>query len=165
MIALKNVSEPQRRRRVVADVKTQRALATRMVVHCMLFMVVGGLLTSVNEYMANATSNTQVLRESLTRSFFSYACTFIALLPLLIYDSMKLSNGIVSPICRLRDTIRKISRNQQVPPLSFRTHDYWKDLPRKFNAMMERMRDDVSESVEPVANVSGWAVRIALASR
>jgi nitrogen fixation/metabolism regulation signal transduction histidine kinase len=150
---------------VVADVKTHRALATRMVVHCMLFMVVGGLLASVNEYMANATSNTQVLLESLTRNFLSFACTVIALLPLLIYDSMKLSNRIVGPICRLRDTIRKISRNQQVPPLSFRTHDYWEDLPKEFNAMIERLRSDVTEPVEPVSKVSDWAVRKTLASR
>jgi methyl-accepting chemotaxis protein len=165
MIALQRASEPQRRRRVIADVTTQRALAMRMVMHCMLFMVVGGVLVSVNEYLADSSMNSQQLRESLTRNLVSFACTVIALLPLLIYDSMKLSNRVVGPICRLRDTIRKISRNEPVAPLSFRTDDYWQDLPREFNTMMERIRGDVSESEGAEADLSDSDVPEALIAR
>ncbi len=146
MIAMQNVFKPQRRRRVVIDVKTQRALSMRMVVHCLLFMVVGGVVASLNEYMVNSTMTSQLLRESLTRNFLSYFCTVIALMPILIYDSMKLSNRMVGPICRLRDTMRKISRNEQVAPLSFRTRDYWQEVPGEFNSMIERLRSDVTES-------------------
>jgi methyl-accepting chemotaxis protein len=150
MKALQKKAAPQRRRSVVVDVKTQRALAMRMVLHCMLFMVAGAILASVNEYLTSGL-NMQLLCESLTRN--SYACTIVALLPLLIYDSMNLSNRIVGPICRLRDTIRKISRNEQVAPLDFRARDYWQEVPREFNAMIERLRSDVVQSDVPESDV------------
>lgn len=148
----KTIAAPQRRRRVVADLQTQRVLAIRMVLHCILFMVVGGIIASVNEYMANSAMNPQLLREFLTRNFVSFSYAILALLPLLIYDSMKLSNRIVGPICRLRDTMRKISRNEQVTPLNFRSGDYWQQVPREFNAMMEQLRGDVAKSDRPVTD-------------
>lgn len=160
MKASEKVAAPQRRRRVVVDVQTQRVLAMRMVLHCMLFMVVGGILASVNEYMANSTMNTQLLRESLTRNFVSCSFTIIALLPLLLYDSMKLSNRIVGPICRLRDTMRKIARNEQVAPLGFRARDYWQEVPGEFNAMIERLLGDVAKLDMPAADVKVSDVKV-----
>ena len=144
--SLAKMAAQQFRLRVVADVKTQLVLAMRMVLHCMVFMVVGGILASVNEYMASPSMNPQMLRDFLIRNFVSYTCTIIVLLPLLTYDSMKLSNRIVGPICRLRDTMRRVSRNEQIAPLGFRARDYWQEVPREFNEMMERLRGKVAES-------------------
>ncbi|MEQ1827472.1 MAG: hypothetical protein ABL921_16050 [Pirellula sp.] len=142
------MAAPQRRRKVVVDVQTQRVLAMRMVFHCMLFTVVGGISVTVNEYMTNSAMNLQLLQESVTRNFISYSCTILALLPLLIYDSMKLSNRIVGPICRLRDSMRKIASNEQVDRLNFRVRDYWQEVPGEFNAMVDRLRSDVADARE-----------------
>jgi signal transduction histidine kinase len=152
MKTTKQEAAPERRRKILVDKKTQRALAVRMIFHCLIFMVAGGLMASVHQYLSNPFKDRAELFSNLTSSFYAYACAFLVLLPALVYDSLKLSNRVVGPICRLRDTMKRLAQGEDVEPMKFRPRDYWQDVPPVFNQLADRVRcsqEEPEESHEP----------------
>ncbi len=129
-----------RRHKSVVDVKIQRVLAVRMILHSLCFMVAGGFLAACGQYFASPMMDRGELAVSIVRAFSLYALGFLALMPALMLDSFRLSNRIVGPICRLRKTVERIASGDQVAPLKFRSGDYWQDIPEQFNAMVEKLR-------------------------
>lgn len=150
---IRNASgEANRRHKRVADAKIQRTLALRMIFHCLCFMVLGGLLAASGQYFSAPLSERGHLAASITQAFSLYALAFVLLMPALMLDSFRLSNRIVGPICRLRNTIRDISQGKPITPLHFRSGDYWQEIPDQFNAMIdtlqaERKHQDDTEEV------------------
>jgi hypothetical protein len=132
--------EANRRHKHVADAKIQRTLALRMIFHCFCFMTLGGLFAASGQYFAAPLSERGQLAGSITQAFSLYALAFVLLMPALMLDSFRLSNRIVGPICRLRNTIRGISQGGPITPLRFRSGDYWQDIPDQFNAMIDKLQ-------------------------
>lgn len=132
----------EQRKKPFADARTQRALASRMLLHSVSFMVAGGLLAAFNQYLSSSAHDRTDLWQTVVSNFYSYALGFILLLPIMVIDSLMLTNRIVGPICRLRSTIRGLARNEAVPPLKFRSGDYWQDIPPDFNKVMSRLSSE-----------------------
>ena len=64
----------------------------------------------------------------------------IALLPVFVLDSVKVSNKFVGPIKRLKETIADLSAGKDVEPLAFREGDFWHALAHDFNKMIANVR-------------------------
>jgi nitrogen fixation/metabolism regulation signal transduction histidine kinase len=146
--------ERNRRHRTIVDAKIQRVLAVRMILHSLCFMIVGGLLAAIAQYFAAPMTDRGQLAESIGRNFALYALGFVLLGPALMLDSFRLSNRIVGPICRLRETVRQIAQNDQIVPLQFRSGDYWQDIPEQFNAMVEKLRDEREQKKDTEESVA-----------
>ena len=61
------------------------------------------------------------------------------MLPIFVWDTVKLTNRVVGPICRLKSTIRRIASDGEPRTVSFRDRDFWKELADDFNGMIRRL--------------------------
>lgn len=57
------------------------------------------------------------------------------ILPLVIYDVLRLSHQFVGPVVRMRNQVQKLVKNANCTPFLLRTDDYWQDLVEPMNDM------------------------------
>ena len=50
----------------------------------------------------------------------------VILLPVFLYDTVKLSNRFAGPVIRLRRAMQAISQGNAVEKLQFRENDFWR---------------------------------------
>ncbi len=65
--------------------------------------------------------------------------TLMLLLPLVVFDIVRLSNRFAGPVYRLRKHLSELSQDSAVPPLNFRDDDYWQQLAAPINLLQQRM--------------------------
>jgi hypothetical protein len=68
--------------------------------------------------------------------FRHYGPVFVAtliLLPLVVIDSLRLTNRFVGPMYRLRRALREAADGNVNRPLQFRDDDFWRDVAEDFN--------------------------------
>jgi hypothetical protein len=73
----------------------------------------------------------------------------VALLPIVLWDVLKLSHRWVGPIFRLRAALRTLSRGESIEEVRFRDRDFWQDLANDLNSLateIERTRAARSET-------------------
>jgi hypothetical protein len=63
------------------------------------------------------------------------------ILPLVLYDTLVLTNRFTGPVYRLRRAMRELAAGEHVAPLKFRKADFWQDLAQEFNAIAERQQE------------------------
>jgi hypothetical protein len=61
------------------------------------------------------------------------------LLPLVIFDIVRLSNRFVGPVYRLRMHLAQLKQNSNTHPLNFRDDDYWQQLAQPINELQQRI--------------------------
>jgi hypothetical protein len=77
-----------------------------------------------------------------------YGPVFIAtliLLPLVIMDTLRLTNRFVGPVFRLRRALREAAEGHMTRPLHFRDDDFWREVAEDFNRAVQPQVE--SESV------------------
>lgn len=65
--------------------------------------------------------------------------TLLLLLPLVIFDIVRLSNRFAGPVYRLRKHLNDLSQDSQVSPLHFRDEDYWQKLAEPINLLQQKI--------------------------
>jgi hypothetical protein len=87
--------------------------------------------------------------------------TAIILLPLAIYDVVRLSNMFAGPVFRLRKHFAALRQDIACAPLTFREDDYWRDLAAPINDMQAeilRLRSAIIELNRVSAHTSELTV-------
>ena len=129
----------QHRKTHFVDAEVQRALATRLLTHWTLFVLVSLSLVFLLEWLTEPyRSPLDVLQQCYT-SFVPMAISFLALVPVLVYDALKFSNRFAGPAYRIRDVIRGLAAGESREPVRFRTHDFWQVVASDLNRVIERM--------------------------
>ena len=59
--------------------------------------------------------------------------------PVIAYDVLSSSNRYVGPMFRLRREMRRLVEGEDVPIVTFREDDHWKDLTDSFNQIREEL--------------------------
>ena len=75
--------------------------------------------------------------------WFHYAPAVVAsllLLPIIVIDSMRLSNRFAGPMVRLRRAMRRLAEGETVQPINFRDDDFWSEFAEDFNRMLARQK-------------------------
>lgn len=78
--------------------------------------------------------------DSVWFSIWPAAIATAFLLPLVIYDMVRLSNRFTGPMLRLRRGMRQLAAGEKVAPMKFRDGDYWQEFAGIFNEIAERMQ-------------------------
>lgn len=65
--------------------------------------------------------------------------SLILILPLVVFDVVRLSHRFVGPVYRLREHLTKLNANSKTSPLHFRDDDYWQQLAQPINTLQERI--------------------------
>ena len=129
----------QERKRTYIDPHVQGVLARRLIFHWAAFVVLAVLIAFCMQILGNPL---RTIREHAQQIWWVHGPFFLvllALLPVFVRDSIKLSHRFAGPIYRLRTTIRTIAEGNPAPRLKFRDDDYWHGLADDFNTMVERL--------------------------
>ncbi len=132
-----------RRKRVLVDRQIQGTLGLRIVTHWVLFFVVSVSVTAALRILTNVghTSGWE-LASIVLRDQIGPGVVLLALLPWFVLDSLKLSNRFAGPMVRLRGAIRQLTSGEDVPPVTFRKGDFWREVADDFNLLRQRVLAD-----------------------
>jgi hypothetical protein len=130
------------RKRLFVDRSVQGALLLRVIVYWWLSLftvsvlliyleIVNGIAVPVGDHFNVA---------HLWQEHVSVLVAFLVILPMLLWDSLILSNRFAGPFHRIRRTIHRLASGESAEPLQFRSKDYWQDVAKDLNALGEHLR-------------------------
>jgi hypothetical protein len=131
----------RKRRKAVVDARIQWMLDTPAVVHWLVFICCGTTLRLIVQHLSDPFTSPPEHVKTFGTEIASMFFVFLCLIPVFFRNMLTLSNRIVGPICRLRDTVKRMGDGGAVPPLTFRNNDMWNELPALFNTMAARLRE------------------------
>ena len=126
------------RSRVWVDGQVQGAIAIHVAVHWCLFAGVACVLTLAMQYVFNPLTSMSDQLQNVWRNQGPFLIVMFTLLPIFVYDTVKLSNRFAGPILRFRRLIQDIGQGKPVKKLKFRDNDFWSGLADDFNQLIER---------------------------
>ena len=130
------------------DPQVQGTLWKRLALHWVAFSAVAAVLALGLEWMSDPfRSFGQVARET----WWNYSPLLLALLflvPVFVYDAIRMSHRFAGPVYRLRQVIRSLADGTQPTKVEFRDNDFWKDMAGDLNRVIERVRQPSSPSGE-----------------
>lgn len=122
------------------DPQVQGTLWKRMALHWVAFSLVTAVLALGLEWMSDPfRSFGEVTRET----WWNYSPLLLALLflvPVFVYDAIRMSHRFAGPVYRLRQVIRSLADGTQPTQVEFRDNDFWKDMAGDLNRVIERVR-------------------------
>ena len=146
----------QKRSRLFIDRDVQGALVFRVAYYWALCVwALFFLLTAyplAMQWWRSALTPAQAF-EIVHATWLSFCYPMLAsalLLPLLMWDIVRLSHRHVGPIYRLRNALRDLGEGHAVAPIQFREHDMWSDLAEHFNRVAARLQENVQQRDEAV---------------
>ena len=74
----------------------------------------------------------------------------LIVLPVILFDVLKLSNRFVGPMVRLRRAMEQAAAGEEVAEINFRNDDFWQEIAATFN----RLNDRLQQQSPPNAQVS-----------
>ena len=137
------MSEKNRKTNLV-DHEIQGALAKRMAMHWVFFLAVVLVLSVALQWLSNPFTSVNDLLSNLWATQAPILLTMLCLIPVFIYDSIKLSNKLVGPMVRIRRAIRSLAAGEKTPPVSLRKDDFWKDMAEDLNRAIDAYQEPQS---------------------
>ncbi|QDT69549.1 hypothetical protein MalM25_24880 [Planctomycetes bacterium MalM25] len=144
-------SPTHKRKQKFIDPEVQGALARRIGVHWLLYTLVASVLVVGLKWLANPFVP---ITEHAIEAWWTYGpllLVLICLAPIFIYDSVKLSNRFTGPMMRIRQATKSLAKGERVRPLTFRGDDFWQDLAKDFNQIVDRYEPNDDKPNEPSA--------------
>jgi len=144
------------RRRLFIDHQVQGVLLLRAFLY---WLVCVGLMTAMLVVWRGFTGPVQTLPALFAELWFQYAPALVVsvlVLPLVLFDVVRLSNRFVGPVYRLRQRMRQLARGEKAAPIKFREGDFWLELADEFNDLLELVSDEAKRPLatrEPAAGV------------
>jgi hypothetical protein len=150
------------RQQVWVDRSVQGVLVGRVILYWVCALLYVGLGSACFQYNQNPDWTLAKHAQVLFGQMWPWLPTVIILLPLAVYDVVRLSNLFAGPVCRLRKHFAALREDIACAPLVFREEDYWRDLAAPINDMQAeilRLRTGIIElqkaaSARRPANIS-----------
>ncbi len=138
------------RKRLFVDPKVQGALLVRAVAYwCFYVLVIVELLLCWNIAVGPEGSFfSQFRMDQIWQQHGIVLIASLLVLPVVLYDVLRVSNRFVGPIYRMRRTLRSLAAGEYVGKLQFRKGDYRLELADEINAVA-----DYIESLKRRCNV------------
>ena len=140
----------EKRTKKFVDRAVQGAVVSRFLLHELLFMLVGSLIVLFIQFLSNPFQGMASLLETFWRNAGPFILVLVAMLPIFIWDTIKLTNRSVGPMCRVRSTLRRINQGEKhIPPIHFREGDFWHDLADDLNVMIKQLNQTEEKKASP----------------
>lgn len=145
-----------KRRKLLINPRVQGALIARTLAHWSLFLL--GMFGLLFVYQVLADGPEHSFSEHLAAMWQRFApalVVLLALVPVVVYDTLRLGHRVVGPIFRLQSSLRQLAEGRRVEPLKFRKEDFWHDLAGDFNQVAERIETDRAARQESPPELAG----------
>jgi hypothetical protein len=133
-----------RRKRIFVDAKLQGSVAVRVV----LYWIACQLMTALLLFGCKAVTSREHLDEDMALFYRSAVASTLCILPLVVYDVLRLSHRFAGPMLRFRRAMRELGNGDHVEPLRFRDGDFWQELASDFNAVLKRVDRERNNALE-----------------
>lgn len=143
------MTEQQDRKQLYMGSKVQVALLSRVVMYWCAYM---GAIAAFVLIWRIVTGPARLFYTHFEDMWFHFGPAVIAsliLLPLLLWDMLRVSNRFVGPLTRMRMHFRMGARGEQVPPVHFREGDFWHEVSEEFNALMAELQGPSEDHEAP----------------
>ena len=138
------------RKQLLVDVKVQGALAVRVCFYWLLCIV--GTTIALLCWRITTSGPARLFYLQLDDLWFQYGPVLLilaGLLPLIVYDMVRLSHRFTGPVLRLRNCMRKLAQGEHVEPIHFRKGDMWQELADEFNSLVKLVEELKSKNQMP----------------
>ncbi len=145
------------RQQVWVDKSVQGVLVGRVILYWVCALMYVGIGSACFQYNQNPEWTITKHAQVLFGQIWPWLPTAILILPLSIYDIVRMSNLFAGPVFRLRKHFAALRNDIACAPLTFREDDYWRDLAAPINDMQAeilRLRSLLIDSQKVVANTS-----------
>jgi hypothetical protein len=133
------------RRRFWIDRPVQGALMIRTALYWLFGLIYFSLVMLTTELFGAGDLPLGQTFQRFAIDALNWMPMMVLLLPLVAYDTMRLSHRFVGPVYRLRVGLERLARREHDEPIKFRDGDYWFELAEPFNAVLQRINDLESE--------------------
>ena len=145
------------RRKLFVDSQVQGALLFRAFLY---WLVCVGLMTAMLAcWQAFSGPDDQTLAGVFVNLWLNYAPALVVsllVLPLVLFDVVRLSNRFVGPVYRLRQRMRQLAHGERVEPIHFRQGDFWLEFADEFNDVLALIEQEAND---PPATCSASGAR------
>jgi len=127
-----------KRRRILIDMPIQVSLLLRATLYWIVSVMTQVFIINLVLILGSTSKapNAFNVPDVQTRWLLQLVVLASALvLPVLLYDVLRLSHRWVGPVYRLRTTLQSLSRGETVAPIAFRAGDFWQELAGDFNVI------------------------------
>ena len=139
------MSNFKRKKRYV-DRKVQGALLRQTVFHWFLVLAATLFLVFILQVLTGGPLRSWSYHAGQVWSRYApFIIALVAVIPPVVYDSLRLSNRFVGPIYRLRLAMHKLANGGHAEPIRFRKNDFWQDLADDYNLILKRIHSDSPE--------------------
>ncbi len=136
-----------RRKRYYIDSVVQGVLLRRIVLHWFIFFALASVLMPLWHVMQTATFSKpfgSLLIEGWKETL-PVLLLLGAMLPIFVWDTLKLSHRFAGPMYRIHQTIRGLIAGEDFRPIRLRPGDFWKDMAADFNCMVQRLASQAAK--------------------
>lgn len=154
------VNSQYKRRQLFVDPRVQGALVLRTVLYWIMCVTA---ITLMLLCWRIVTGPARMFYTHFEDMWFHFGPALVAsflVLPLVIYDVVRMSNRFCGPLFRLRRCLRALARGEPVAPISFRDGDFWPEIAQEFNALLARVQRDMP-ACEPQLSGETMGQRVA----
>ncbi len=128
-----------KRKKLFVDPKVQGAFLARILLYWFLCLVASG--TALIAWML-LTGGPRVLFEPFTDFWPQFAPAVVVsslMLPILMFDCVRLTNRFAGPMFRVRREMRNLADGTPTHSIHLRTGDFWMEFADEFNAVRQRI--------------------------
>lgn len=137
-----------RRKKVFVDARIQGSLLKRMLLHWVAYFAAVLLILGGIHYLKSRLDPS----EAHWGSFFLHngvtLLLVLALLPIFLHDTLKLTSRFAGPLKRLQIGLEKLADGDPIDPITLRRGDYLGELTNQFNRLRDRIQEAPRESTE-----------------
>ena len=126
------------RTRYLVDYRVQGALIARIVLYWLMCLLTISLLLLGWGMIAGPPRPLSALFQELWAYSGSAAVASLLLLPLVVFDLVRLSNRFAGPMFRLRRSMHDLAKGKPVAAVRFRHSDFWQAFADDFNTVAQQ---------------------------
>ncbi|MBX3440077.1 MAG: hypothetical protein KF861_21485 [Planctomycetaceae bacterium] len=142
-------SPTHRRSRWFVDPQLQGTVVKRILLHWLAFLAMGTFVAVVVRVLTNPTVPLAQQWDEMIWAFGPFLITMLALLPVFVMDTIKLTNRYAGPFVRFRTHLRALVEDKHPGPIRFRDGDHWRETESSLNLLLmeiEQLRSDVRQA-------------------
>lgn len=137
-----------KRRQLFVDPAVQTAFIVRAVFYWVTCLVTVAMMLAFTSMLAEPARLFYPNADSVWFRFVPTALTALFMLPIIVFDMLRLSNRLVGPVFRLRRALRQLAEGTPVQPIHFRDGDFWREFADEFNAVAAQLQASKKQAAQ-----------------
>lgn len=136
-----------KRGKYLVDNRVQLALVRRIMLHWVGFIVLFLTMVLTVEVFLSDPGTPLVECAAVTiQKHILVLVVLAALLPMFLYDTIKLSHRFAGPVARLKNGLSSLADGRNVDEIKLRKSDFWIEMAADFNRVVRRLQPAANES-------------------